>query len=146
MRRSTRANRGHPRAGLRSYWRSQFLRSRLVLWIDFAAAGFDDRSAGPTNAAGVKSKSSARRRQVLVNRRLKVAQRADSRLVVERQILHHQHSTDTALRVDPELGVVDTGPAETTGAAVLTPIVAWCGHLKAKPELVTPRAQRKWPR
>src|SRR5205807_496131 len=58
-----------------------------------------------------KWKSSARRRQLLVHRGLEVAQRADRCLVVERQILHHQHSTDTALRVDPELGIVETGPA-----------------------------------
>jgi len=57
--------------------------------------------------------------QVLVDQLLEIAQRPDGALVVERQDLHHHDAADVLHGIDPELGVVDAGPAEAARAAEL---------------------------
>ena len=57
--------------------------------------------------------------QVFVHGILEVFQRADCSFVVERQKLHQQNAADATLRVNPELGVIDTGPAQAALTARL---------------------------
>jgi hypothetical protein len=80
----------------------------------------------------------------LVHQPFEVTQRPDCPLVVERQQLHHLHGGDVPLRVDPELGVEDAGPAETARAAQSAAAFARGRDLEAEPELVPAGAEWKW--
>ena len=57
--------------------------------------------------------------EVLVDQFFEVAQSANGAVVVEWEHLHHHDAADVLHRIDPELGVVDAGPAEAARAAEL---------------------------
>ena len=80
----------------------------------------------------------------LIDALLEALQRFDRGVVVERQVLHEQHAGDAPRRIDPELRVVDAGPAHAAGRACGAVVVP-AGDLKAEPERVAARAERERP-
>src|SRR5580700_11413247 len=79
----------------------------------------------------------------LVHQLLEVTQRSNCTLIVKRQHLHHHNDADIPLRIDPELGVVNTGPAHAAHAAELCILRVAGRDLKTEAELIVAGAQRK---
>src|SRR5262245_52180880 len=53
------------------------------------------------------------------------AQCSDSSLVIKRQELHENYGGNTAARINPEVGVVDPGPAQAAGSSHTCITLVW---------------------
>ena len=81
--------------------------------------------------------------EALVHERFEIAQRSDGAVIVERQYLHHLNAADVLHGIDPELGVVNAGPAHAARAAELCVLWVAGRDLKTEAELVVAGAERK---
>src|SRR5262245_55657077 len=80
--------------------------------------------------------------QILVDDLFEGAQAADARFVVERKHLREPHGAYAALRIDPEVRVVDSRPAQTALGSILRVARVFHRNLKTETKLVAPGPQR----